>query len=349
MQMKRPTEFLGGRQGYIRATTSNAPSGILGGIGRTPLIELARFRDTRLRVWAKLEFCNPGGSSKARPAAKMIADALGSGLIAPGDTVVESSSGNMGIGLAQACARAGLRFICVTDTRANPTAIKTMRALGADVRVVSEPDPDTGDLLVARLHEVARLVGEIPGACWLDQYANASNPGAHATGTMREIDEALDGTVDYLFVATGTGGTLRGCLDYLDAAGRSTQVIAVDAIGSVLFGGERGGRKLPGMGAGRPSPLIEGLDPHRVEHVSEPDCVLHCRDLASREAIFAGASSGGVIAALNRIAPELPAGSRCACILPDSGTPYLDTVYDDEWVVRELGFVPSPATEVVGS
>lgn len=312
--------------------------GVLGAIGSTPLVRVRRLCSRPdIAVWAKLEAANPGGSAKDRPAARMIEDALASGALAPGGTVIESSSGNMGVGLAQACRYHGLRLICVVDTRAHDDNLRTMRALGAEVRMVSEPDPDTGDLLTARLRLVAELVAATPGAYWPDQYANHSNPAAHAAGTMREIDDALDGDLDLVFVATSTTGTLRGCSDLLCERGRRTRVVAVDATGSALFGGVRGPRELPGFGAGVETELSRGADYHRLVRVSDRDCVAGCRRLVEREAILAGASSGGVASALESICAELPSRSRCALILADGGSGYLSTVYDDEWVRRELG------------
>ena len=195
----------------------------------------------------------------------MLRDALECGRIDLGTTVVESSSGNMGIGLAQGCRYLGLRLIAVVDARAHSSSVRTMRALGADVRVVTQPDPETGDLLVARLDAVRRLLAEIPNSFWPDQYANESNPAAHATGTMREIDEALAGDLDYLFVATSTTGTLRGCGDYLREHGRATRLVAVDSTGSALFGGARGRRVVPGFGAGVETGALGGCRLRRAD------------------------------------------------------------------------------------
>jgi len=312
--------------------------GVLDAIGDTPLIALHRYLDDpAICVWAKLEAANPGGSIKDRPAARMIADALDAGLIAPGSTIIESSSGNMGVGLAQACRYHGLQLICVVDSRAHETNVRTLRALGADVRVVSSPDPETGDLLAARLKLVAHLRAITPGALWTDQYANASNPAAHAEGTMREIDEALDGDIDYLFVATSTAGTLRGCSDYLRAHGRATQIVAVDAAGSALFGGVRAPRRLPGFGAGIETELSRTAHFDRLVRISDLECVVGCRRLVDREAVFAGGSSGAVAAAFCAVAQTMPAASRCALIFPDGGAGYLRTIYDDAWVADTLG------------
>ena len=311
--------------------------GILASIGDTPLVALNRLLDRRdIRVWGKLEAANPGGSAKDRPAARMVLDALKDGSIDPGTTVIESSSGNMGVGLAQVCRYHGLRLICVVDKRAHEANIRTMRAFGAEVRVVTQPDPVTGDLLAARLKLVADLVESSPHSYWPNQYANPSNQAAHAEGTMREIDEALGGDLDVLLVATSTTGTLRGCCDYLGEHDRPTRVVAVDAAGSALFGGTPGERLLPGFGAGVESSLSAGADFDRLVRVSDLDCVVGCRRLAEREAILAGASAGGVASALEVIAPQLPAESRCAVIFPDGGAGYFGTVYDDDWVEREL-------------
>ncbi len=324
------------------AATARPPvDGVLGAIGDTPLVALTRYLpELPVQVWGKLESANPGGSAKDRPAARMIADAFEQGLIGPGTTVIESSSGNMGVGLAQACRYHGMQLICVVDSRAHDTNVRTLRALGADVRVVSRPDPETGDLLTARIALVRHLLATTPDGWWPNQYANESNPAAHADGTMREIDEALGGELDYLFVATSTTGTLRGCCDYLRSRGRDTQVVAVDAVGSALFGGARAARELPGFGAGLETELSRSSHYDVLVRVSDLDCVVGCRRLVAREAIFAGGSSGGVAIALERLATVMAPGSRCALILPDGGAGYLRTVYDDEWVARRLGCSP---------
>jgi N-(2-amino-2-carboxyethyl)-L-glutamate synthase len=326
--------------GLHEATAGAHPpvEGIVGAIGHTPLVRMRQLLGTmRVDVWAKLEMQNPGGSSKARPAARMILDALRAGELAPGHTVIESSSGNMAIGLAQVCRFYGLRLICVLDSRTNSATVRTLRALGVDVRVVTEPDPETGELLTARLNEVAMLAERTPNSFCPDQYANPANPAAHADGTMREIDEALDGRIDYLLVAAGTAGTLLGCADYLRDHGRRTRFIAVDSDGSALFGGKAGHRRLPGHGAGVESAHSRRLRYDRLVRVSDLDCVIGCRRLLEREAVFAGASSGAVVFALQKLASSFEPGARCAIVLADGGAGYLDTVYDDAWVARETG------------
>jgi cysteine synthase A len=322
--------------------------GILGAVGDTPLVGLRRYlRRPDIEVWAKLEATNPGGSAKDRPAARMLEDALERGLISARTTVIESTSGNMGIGLAQACRYHGLGLICVADSRSHETSIRTMRALGADVHVVTADPAGSTNLLAARLAMVAKLVADTPNSFWPNQYANESNAAAHAHGTMREIDEALDGMLDYVFVATSTTGTIHGCCDYLRDHDRPTKVVAVDAVGSALFGGSPGPRLLPGFGAGVETQLSVDVAFDHLERVSDLDCVVGARRLVAREAILAGASSGGVAIALERLVPDLAPGTSCALILADGGTGYLETVYDDAWVANALGCDPDDLAALV--
>ncbi|HMS72404.1 MAG TPA: 2,3-diaminopropionate biosynthesis protein SbnA [Baekduia sp.] len=315
--------------------------GILDAAGNTPLVALRRYlQRPDVELYAKLESCYPGGSAKDRSATRMLTDAIDAGLVGPDTTVIESTSGNLGIGLARVCRYYDLALICVVDSRAHKLGVATMRALGADVRIVEQPDPETGDLLTARLNLVASLVAEADDAFWPNQYANHSNPAAHADGTMAEIDAALDGDLDYLFVATSTTGTLRGCAEYLQACGRETTLIAVDAVGSALFDGVRGTRLLPGFGAGRQTELSRAATYDQLLRIDDLGSVVGCRRLVEREAVFAGASSGAVAVAVEQLAPDMPSGSRCAIVLADGGAGYLDTVYDDDWVRRGLGATP---------
>jgi len=307
-------------------------SGILGAIGDTPLIRLERlFPDARFELHAKVEALNPGGSIKDRPALEIIESGLRSGAIGPGSVIVESSSGNMGIGLAQACAYHGLHFICVVDPKTAPQNLRVLRAYGADIDFVHEPDPESGEFLQARLKRVAQLVEEL-GAYWPDQYSNRANPASHYQTTMREVVDALDGRLDFLFVATSTCGTIRGCAEYLHDAGLQTRVVAVDALGSRIFDSPPADRRIPGLGAGLRPPLcdVSLIDDYVL--VSDVDCIAGCRQLVAREAILAGGSSGGVVSGIHRYRKLIPAGSVCVAILPDRGERYLETVYDDDWV-----------------
>ncbi|QDV48002.1 2,3-diaminopropionate biosynthesis protein SbnA [Gimesia fumaroli] len=309
--------------------------GVLDTIGATPLINLRRYLGTAdVQLYAKMEAFNPGGSAKDRPARAMIEEALESGTINKNTTIIESTSGNMGIGLAQACCYYGLPLICVVDPHAQEQNIAIMKAYGAVIERVERPLQ--GAFLKARLARVMELLNQFPDSFWPNQYSNEKNPLAHENGTIQEIDEALNGELDYLFVATSSTGTARGCQEYLKKRGRSTKVIAVDAEGSVLFGGLAGRRRIPGLGAGHVPALAAGQEFDDVKRVSDLDCVVGCRRMVKYEAILVGGSAGGVLEAIRSMIPELRT-KVSAAILHDSGTRYLDTIYSDQWVERELG------------
>jgi N-(2-amino-2-carboxyethyl)-L-glutamate synthase len=311
---------------------------ILSAVGNTPLVKLTRlFNDLAFDLYAKLEAFNPGGSSKDRPAVKIIREGVETGRIVPGKTVViESSSGNMGIGLAQACSYFGVRFVCVVDVKTTLQNIRMLKAYGAEVEVVSDPDPLTGELLQARIDRVESLLHSTPHSFWPNQYSNTDNPRAHHL-TMQEIASQLDGKIDYLFCATSTCGTIRGCVEYIRDHGLKTRTFAVDAVGSVIFGGDKARRLIPGHGAAvRPALYSAGIADDCI-HVTDLDCIVNCHQLVRREAILAGGSSGAVIAAVRRAIPMIPPGSNCVAILPDRGERYLDTIYSDAWVEEHFG------------
>jgi len=314
--------------------------GILSTIGRTPLVRLNRlFPANRIEIFAKLEAVNPGGSMKDRPALRMVRDGMRSGLVHQRSLLVESSSGNLAIGLAQTCAALGLRLRVVVDPKITQTNLKILRAYGAEIDMVGTPDAETGEYLAARQKRVAELLATVPGAVNLNQYANPGNPDSHREGTVAELLQTLNGEVDWLVIAVSTCGTLRGARQAVAERGLKTRILAVDAAGSVLYG-KRGVRLLPGHGAGTvPAHMADDLA-DEAALVTDADCVAGCRALVTREAILAGASAGGIVAALNRYRHQWPAHSRVALILPDRGDRYLDTVYDDAWCVRHFGAVP---------
>jgi N-(2-amino-2-carboxyethyl)-L-glutamate synthase len=313
--------------------------GVLGAVGHTPLVALRGAGQGRLRVYAKLEGLNPGGSAKDRPALGILRLGVAAGAIRPGTVVVESSSGNMGIGLAQACRYLDLRFVCVVDPRTTQQHIQLLRAYGAEVEMVQHPDPETGEYLPARLRRVREILDSVPSGFWPDQFGNEANSASHRDGTMREIAAELEGAVDYVFCATSTCGTLRGCAEYVRAEGLATRIVAVDALGSVIFGGPHAERIIPGLGSGMmPGLLRPGLADGQV-HVTNLDCVAGCRNLARREALLVGGSAGGVFTAFERMQHELPDGAVCVLIFCDRGERYLDTIFSDEWVFHRFGDV----------
>ncbi|HKH43777.1 MAG TPA: 2,3-diaminopropionate biosynthesis protein SbnA [Thermoanaerobaculia bacterium] len=324
--------------------------GILSAVGRTPLVALRQiYPEISFQLYAKLEALNPGGSIKDRPAREILQEALRRGEVHRGTVVIESSSGNMGIGLAQACAYYGLRFICVVDVKTSRQNREILEIYGAEIDCVEEPDPETGELLPARLRRVRELMAAHGDAFWPNQYANEQNAGAHFRTTMQEVATALDHKLDFLLCAASTCGTVRGCGEYVREHGMSTRVIAVDSVGSLIFSDQKGPRYLPGMGAGLRPPLcdLRFIDEHVL--VSDLECILACRRLVRSEGILAGASSGGLIAAVGKIRDRIPEGSTCAVVLPDRGERYVDTVYSDAWVRDHFGDVPDLWPETKGS
>ena len=200
------------------------------------------------------------------------------------------------------------------------------------------PDPTTGELLHARVARVKALVHEIDDAFWPNQYSNPDNALAH-TQTVREICDELGEPVDYLFCATSTCGTLRGCSDAIAAHAMATSLVAVDAFGSAIFGSARQRRLIPGHGASMRPPLVDGAHVSHVVHVSDLDCVVGCRRLVAREGILSGGSAGGVLQAIQRMSDAIPDGALAVAILADGGERYLDTIYSDAWVAAHFGDV----------
>jgi cysteine synthase A len=310
---------------------------VLSAIGRTPLVKLSKIiPDAHFQLYAKLEGLNPGGSTKDRPAFSIIKYGLESGEVRAGTVVVESSSGNMGIGLAQACSYYGLRFICVVDPKTTMQNIRLLQAYGAEVDVVMQADPGTGEFLQARIDRVRALLDSTPNSFWPNQYSHHYNPIAHHR-TMHEIVTDLGGEIDYLFCATSTCGTIRGCSEYVRQHNLKTKIFAVDAVGSVIFGGGKAKRLIPGHGAAVRPALFQPHIAERCIHVTDRECVVGCRRLVRTEAILAGGSSGAVLMAVEQLKHEIPAGATCALILPDRGERYLDTIYSDCWVSENFG------------
>jgi cysteine synthase A len=318
--------------------TKTINKGILSLIGSTPLIQLTRiYKDSPFQIFAKLEALNPGGSIKDRPALNMIKQAQKTGQIGPNTVVIESSSGNLGIGLAQVCLYFGLRFICVVDPKTTQQNIKIIQAYGGEIDLVSEPDPETGEYLPARLKRVQALQERFTDSFWSNQYGNEHNPGAHYESTFSEIVTELEEEPDYLLAAVSTCGTIMGCARYIHDNGLKTKVIAVDVVGSKIFSGEKKPRFIPGIGASIQSQFLERDLLTEAIHVTDVDCVVGCRRLLEKEAILAGGSSGGVLMALNKMKERVPSGSCCVLLFPDRGERYLDTIYSDEWVTQHFG------------
>ncbi|WP_061961864.1 pyridoxal-phosphate dependent enzyme [Demequina flava] len=301
----------------------------------TPASQLERlFPGSGARLHAKLDQLQLSGSTKERTARFLLDELVHSGALLPGGTVVESTSGNLGMALARQCTLRGYTFIAVVDERANGAATRTMEAFGA--RVDEVKTPADGNRLRARVERVQQLLAEIPGAVTTNQYGSLANPSAHATTTMPELVASLGAPPDHLYVAMSTTGTLLGCQQAIESAGWSTRLVGVDAEGSALFGGSMGERKLPGLGAGFETDLSHEAHPSVVHRVSEADMIRGCRLLARREGILAGASTGAIVAAIGRDLPSLARGTSVAMLVHDGGSAYLPTVYNDAWVRSEI-------------
>jgi cysteine synthase A len=186
-----------------------------------------------------------------------------------------------------------------------------------------------------RIARVKELVRTIPNSFWPNQYSNKANAEAHFR-TMREITEALKGEVDYVLCAVSTCGTLAGCAGYVRQQHLKTKIWAVDAVGSVLFGGPPARRLIPGHGVSIVPDLYQPNLEDTYIHVTDLDCIRGCRRLVSSEAILAGGSSGGIVSALDKVKDMIPRGSTCVLIFPDRGERYLDTIYSDAWVKKHF-------------
>ena len=287
------------------------------------------------RLLVKIEGLNPAGSIKLKTALALITDAEESGRLRAGGRVVESSSGNLGIALSMVCAVRGYQFTCITDPKASPHSVATMRALSANVVVVTQPDAN-GGFLGTRIALIQEMLRTDPELVWPNQYANPANPRAHWERTAREILRAVP-SVDFLFVGAGTTGTLMGCAGYFRSFSPSTRIIAVDSLGSVTFGRLAGPRHIPGLGTSRRPELCRADDLDAIVHIDEADAAWMCRRIAAEYGLLAGGSTGSVLAAVERYQSEIPAEATVVAISPDLGERYLDSVYDDAWVIGKFG------------
>jgi 2,3-diaminopropionate biosynthesis protein SbnA len=284
------------------------------------------------RLHLKLEGFNPGGSIKLKTARNLVQAAEHAGVGMPATRLIESSSGNLGVALAIICADKGYPLTCVTDPNANGSAVRIMRALGAEVTVIHERDANGGHL-GARIAHIQRRLAAEPDLYWLNQYGNPSNPAAHADHTAPAMLKAF-GRVDHLFIGVGTGGTLMGCVDYFRRRSPQTRVIAVDTIGSTNFGTVPGVRHLPGLGSSRRPEILDPGAPDEIVLIPEWESVRECRWLARATGLLAGGSTGTVLAAVRRMADSLASDAIVLAVAPDLGERYVDSIYDDDWVLQ---------------
>ena len=313
---------------------------ILDAIGRTPLVRLSRLAAGLVpQVVAKVEYLNPGGSIKDRVALAMIDAAERDGLLRPGGTIVEPTSGNTGTGLAIAARLKGYRVIAVMPDKQSKEKMDLLRAYGAEVVVTpTEVDPESPE----SYYKVAeRLATEIPGGFRPNQYANAANPRAHYETTGPELWEQTGGKLTHVVIGVGTGGTISGVGRYLKERNADVQIIGADPAGSIYTAGPEGPKQylLEGVGEDFWPDTFDRSVVDRYITVSDRDAFLMTRRLAQKEGLLTGGSCGMACVAALEVARGIDDPSALVVvILPDGGRSYLSKVYNDAWMTQ-YGFI----------
>src|SRR5213080_4162841 len=297
----------------------------------TPHVPLAM---EGMRLFAKLEYVNPVGSIKDRPAYWILKRAAERGEIGDETTVIESSSGNFAAALAAFTHLLGLRFIPVIDPNISGTYESFLRRLCPTVVKVEVRD-DTGGFLKTRLQKVKELCATIPNAYWTNQYGNPDAVQAHYELTAGEICADF-ASLDYVFIGVSTAGTIAGLSRRLKEHYPDIRVIAVDTEGSAIFGGSPRKRHIPGIGSSIVPQLLSYAEIDDIVLISERETVQACQELLTSHGLFVGGSSGTAFAAVKRYAAKMPAYKHPTVLFlcADRGTPYLDTVFDPTWATR---------------
>jgi cysteine synthase A len=309
---------------------------ILDTIGRTPIVKLHRLAPEHVELYVKVEAFNPGGSVKDRLAIAIILDAERKGLLKPGDTIVEATSGNTGVALAMVAAARGYKFVAIMTETFSIERRKLMRAYGA--KVILTPAAERGSGMVRKAEELAKKHG------WFlaRQFQNPANPAYHRQTTAAEILRDFAGRrLDYFVTGWGTGGTLTGVGDVLRVARPEVKIIASEPAGAALLSGnEWKPHKIQGWTPDFVPEVLDRTVAHAIEPVDEVVARDTARRLASEEGIFVGISSGATLAAALKVAESAPQGSVLLAMLPDTGERYLSTFLfegvnegsDDDWL-----------------
>lgn len=295
-------------------------------VGNTPLLELDKYSKAKgleTPIIAKVEFFNPGGSVKDRIALAMIEDAEQKGILKPGATIIEPTSGNTGVGLALASAVKGYHLILTMPETMSVERRNLVKAYGAEVRLTPGKDGMAGAIRAAE-----ELRDSIPGAVILQQFENPANPARHYATTGPEIWRDTDGQVDIFVAGVGTGGTVTGVAKYLKEQSPAVRVVAVEPKSSaVLNGGQSGPHKIQGIGAGFVPKTYDASVIDEVFDVDNDDAIRTGREVAQQEGLLVGISSGAALYAAIEVAkrPENK-GKKIVVLLPDTGERYLSTV-----------------------
>ncbi|TKC89833.1 cysteine synthase family protein [Trinickia terrae] len=305
-------------------------------IGRTPLFELIRGANGA-RIVLKLESTNPTGSAKIRMARQMLDEAEQDGSLRPAGRVIESTSGNTGMGLALLAAERGYRFTAVVDRHASKDKLRAMQAFGAELVYVSE-----GDALATADREALaeRMAAHDPDSIWTEQHNNPANGNGYRE-LARELRAALGERIDYLYGSVGTGGSLFGTARELRACGPAPRVVGVEPVGSIAFGGEGGPYHQSGTGTPPGAEIGALVDYALLDEglkVSDAAAFNTVRYLARKKALLVGGSAGGVIWHALKAFETLPSGATLVVLVCDGGEKYLDTVFNDDWM-REHGLL----------
>jgi cystathionine beta-synthase len=306
-------------------------------IGRTPLVKLNKVvDDAACLVLAKVEYVNPGGSVKDRPAVAMLDEAERQGLLRPGGTIVEPTSGNTGTGLAMAAAIRGYRCILVMPDKMSREKIDLLRAYGADVVITpTNVPPDSPESYYGVAN---RLASEIPGAFQPNQFHNHINPEAHYRTTGPEIWEATGGAITHFVAGLGTGGTISGTARYLKEKNPSIHVVGADPEGSIYSGDIPRSYAVEGIGMNYLPETVDLRVIDEMVRVSDRDSFLMARRIAREEGLLVGGSSGTAAVAAAKLAKTLPAEAVVVVILPDSGRGYMSKIFNDDWMIAN-GFL----------